>query len=56
MHFVTLMANTSNMTAAQKVSPQNQLQNLFEWWTGRWKQCTASQGEYLEGEQNNFQQ
>jgi len=46
----------SNTTAALKVIPQKQLQNCFEGWTRRWHQCTASQGEYFEGEQGGIQQ
>jgi hypothetical protein len=42
----------SNTTAALKAMPQNQFQNCFEGWTGRWHRCVASQGVYMEG--NHF--
>ena len=35
---------------------QNQFQNCSEGWTRRWHQCTASQGEYFEGEHGGIQQ
>jgi hypothetical protein len=46
----------SNMTAALKDIPQNQFQNCFEGWTRRWYRCTASQGEYFEGNHSDIQQ
>jgi hypothetical protein len=42
--------------AALKAIPQNQFQNYFERWTRRWHRCTASQGEYFEGDHGGFQQ
>jgi hypothetical protein len=52
-HFDDIMSNT---TAVLKVIPQNQFQNCFEGWTGRWYRCIASQEEYFEGDHGNFQQ
>jgi len=46
----------SNTTAALKAIPQNQFQNCFEGWTGRWHRCIASQGEYFECDHGGIQQ
>jgi len=46
----------SNTAAALKAIPQNQFQNCFEGWTRRWHRCTASKGEYFEGEHDGIQQ
>jgi transposase len=46
----------NNTTAALKAIPQNQFQNCFEGWTGRWHRCIASQGEYFEGVHGGIQQ
>jgi hypothetical protein len=50
-HFDDTDDITSNMTAALKAIPQNQLQHCFEGWIMRRHQCIASQGECFEGEQ-----
>jgi len=46
----------SNTTAALKDIPQNQFQNCFEGWTGRWHRCIDSKGEYFEGNHGGIQQ
>ena len=46
----------SNTTAALKAIPQNQFQNCFEGWTGRWHRCIASQGENFEDDYGGIQQ
>jgi len=46
----------SNTTAALKAILQNQFQNCFEGWTGRWYRCIASQGEYFEGDHGGIHQ
>jgi hypothetical protein len=46
-HFDDIDDIRSNTTAAMKAFPQNQFQNCFEWWTRRWHQCMAFQGEYF---------
>jgi len=46
----------SNTTAALNAISQNQFQNCFEGWTGRWHHCIASQGEYFEGNHGGIQQ
>jgi hypothetical protein len=35
---------------------KNHFQNCFEGWTRRWHRCTASQGEYFEGDRSDIQQ
>jgi len=52
-HFDDIRINT---TAALKAIPQNYFQNCFEGWTRRWHRCTASQGEYFEGDHSGIQQ
>jgi hypothetical protein len=46
----------SNTTAALTPIPQNQFQNCFKVWTGRWCWRITSQGEYFEGDHRGFQQ
>ena len=46
----------SSTTDALKAIPQNQFQNCFEGWTSSWHRCTASQGEYFEGDHGGIQQ
>ena len=55
-HFDYIDDNRSNTTAALKAIPQIQFQNCFEGWTRRWHRCTASQGEYFEGDHGGIQQ
>jgi len=42
--------------AVLKDITQNQFQNCFQGWTRRWHWCTASQGEYFEGDHGGIQQ
>jgi len=55
-HFDDIYGIRNYTTAALKAIPQNQFQNCFEGWTGRWHQCIASQGEYFEGNHGGIQQ
>jgi len=55
-HFDDVDDIRSNKTAALKAIPQNQFQNCFEGWTGRWHWCIASQGEYFEGDHGGIEQ
>jgi len=55
-HFDDTDAIKSNTAAALKAIPQNQFQNCFAGWTGRWHRCIASQGEYFEGDHGGIQQ
>ena len=55
-HFDDIDDIRSNTTAALKAIPQNQFQNCFKGWTRRWHRCTASQGEYFEGDHGGIQQ
>ena len=55
-HFGNIDNIRSNSTAALKTVPQNQFQNCFEGWTGRWHRCIASKGEYFEGDHGGIQQ
>jgi len=47
---------TRNTMAALKAIPQNHFQHCLEGWTRRWHWCTASQGEYFEGDNGGIQQ
>ena len=55
-HFDDIGDIRSNTTAALKAIPQNQFQDCFEGWARRWHWCTASQGEYFEGDHGGIQQ
>jgi len=55
-HFDDIDDIRSNTMAALKAIPRNQFQNCFEGWTRCWHQCTASQGEYFEGDHGGNQQ
>ena len=55
-HFDVTDDIRSNTMAARKAIPQNQFQNCFEWWTGCWHRCIASQGKYFEGDHGGIQQ
>jgi len=46
-HFDDMDDIKSNITAALKAIPQNQLQNCFEGWARRWRRCIASQDVVL---------
>jgi hypothetical protein len=53
-HFDNIDDIRSNTTEALKAIPQNQFQNCFEGWTRLWHQCTASIGEYFEGDHSDI--
>jgi hypothetical protein len=55
-HFDDIDDVWSNTTAALKAIPQNQFQNCFEGWAGRWHRCLVFQGEYYEGDHSDIQQ
>jgi hypothetical protein len=55
-HFDDIADIRSNMTAALKAIPQNQVQTCFEGWTRRWHLYIASQGEYFDGDYSDIQQ
>jgi hypothetical protein len=55
-HFDDIVDIRSNTTAPLKAIPQNHFQICFEGWTRHWHRCTASQGEYFEGDHGGIQQ
>jgi hypothetical protein len=55
-HFDYTKNIKSNMTAALKAIPQHQFQNCLEGRSRRLYRCTASQGEYFEGNHSDIQQ
>jgi hypothetical protein len=38
------------MKMALKDIPQKEFQKCYEKWQNRWAKCTATQGEYIEGD------